>query len=98
MSERVCDVRDVRPRPQHVVAPTVEGEVRGPQCQRRLQLLAHDGPHELAADGEVGVLDGLPEAGGPAFRGEVGPPAHGAVGQLIAYALDRKSTRLNSSH
>ena len=72
---------------QHVVAAAVEADHLGAQRDRRLELLVDDRAELAAADGEVGVADRLGRGVREAERDEVGPAAHGAVGQLVADAL-----------
>src|SRR5699024_5423481 len=82
----------------HVVAASVEGQMRGTQCQRRLELLLDDGADELSAHGEVGVVDRGAEGIGPSLRREIRPPARRAIGQLIADALREGVTDGDESH
>ena len=89
-AERGDDLRDGRPRPDHVIAAAVEGQVRRLQRESRFELLVDDRPGELAADGEVGVLDRLALRVSPALGDEVGPAAHATVGKLVADALGER--------
>ncbi len=70
--------------PHHVVAATVEREDRRLQRERRLQLFPHDRFDQLAADGEVGVLDRYALADSEACGHEIGPAADRTVGELVA--------------
>lgn len=86
------DPRHVGAGAQHVVTATIETDERGPQIERRFELLGDNRSQQFAANRKVRILNRLAQRIGDTLRREISPPPHCAARHVVTDALGKAVT------